>query len=192
MTRLFTIGHSTRHIDEFVDTLTSFDVDVLADVRRFPTSRRHPAYKTVPLKKSLFHAGVKYDFFGDELGGYRETGPSSPHVGLGDSGFRGYADWTDSAMFRAGVQRLLELAARKRVAVMCAERQPASCHRRVLSDYVAVAHGWSVEHLLDPHESKPHVPQRGIQRAGQGVVYALPEGNGLDDFSEHAREQTGV
>jgi uncharacterized protein (DUF488 family) len=175
MTTLWTIGHSTRSLDELVAALKGFQIDLLADIRRFPASRRHPHFAIDPLKRGLFQAGIRYEYLGDELGGFRKTTPDSPHVGLASSSFRGYADWTANSMFQKGIDRLLLLAREHRAAYMCAERPPASCHRRILSDFLAVVKGCEIVHILDPGMGKAHETTRNLRRAGDGFVYASPQ-----------------
>ncbi len=172
MTRLWTIGHSTRALDAFVAALQSFEIGTLVDVRRFPTSRRHPHFNTVDLKKSLFHAGrIDYVYLGDELGGMRKASQESRHRGLAGSGFHGYADWMEKSLFRRGTASLVATANTGATAVMCAERHPASCHRGLLSDFLTLVERVEVVHILDPGRSEPHLVSPTARREGEFVVY---------------------
>lgn len=181
MTReLWTIGHSTREPQAFVDALTSFRIDLVADIRRFPHSRRHPQYNTDELKRTLFQNGIRYEYLGDELGGFRDPKPGSPNQGLQDSSFQGYADHLVSPIFQKGHRKLLEIAGRSRVAMMCSERNWKGCHRRILSDELAIQDAWTVTHILDAGESAPH-ERSPLARLVEGrLVYAAKK---LDEFS---------
>lgn len=172
MAELWTIGHSTRTLEEFLEALASFRIETLVDVRRFPASRRNPHYKTDPLKRALHGVGIRYAYLGDELGGFRKPAPDSPHVALEGSAFQGYADHLATPIFRQGVTQLLSVAERQRCAFMCAERLPASCHRRILSDYLALVHGATIHHILDPDAAKPHALPPTVRRTGEAILYA--------------------
>jgi len=185
MTRLWTIGHSTRSLDEFTEALKSFGVQVLVDVRRFPASRRNPQFKTDALKKGLHRAGIDYVYLGDELGGWRKAAGDSPNVGLRNTSFRGYADWMRGATFRAGIAKLLKVASASPMCVMCAERPVSNCHRRLLADYVSLVHGVGVVDIYDRDEAVDHAPTPGVRRVPEGVVYEPPtKSNPLEAFDE--------
>lgn len=176
MTRLWTIGHSTRTLEEFIAALASFGIKTVADVRRFPASRRNPQYQTDKLKRGLHQAGIAYVYLGDELGGFRKPTADSPNVGLRNPMFRGYADWMNSDVFRAGIAQLLEVAKDSSAAVMCAERPVSNCHRGLVADYLILVHGCDVMDILDVGDGKTHVVGRGARRTEDGVVYERPEG----------------
>lgn len=176
MTRLYTIGHSTRSIEQFLATLQSFHVETLVDIRRYPASRRNPQYGTEELKKSLFHAKIEYVFLGDELGGMRKATAPSRHPSLAESAFQGYADWMERPMFAEGVARLLEVANRTPTAYMCAERTPPACHRHLLSDYLTLVHQIDVVDLLDPGLAQPHRVSPTVRRDGSGIRYDVVPG----------------
>src|SRR5713226_3158896 len=107
---LWTCGHSTRSIEDFIEALASFDVRVLADVRSFPGSRRYPQFNKKNLKSSLNQAGIDYEHF-PEIGGRRRARPDSQNLAWRNESFRGYADYMETEVFRDGIQRLLEIAA---------------------------------------------------------------------------------
>lgn len=188
MTELWTIGHSTRSIDEFLTMLRDARIDLLVDVRRFPASRRHPQYKTDRLKRSLHEAGMKYEYLGDELGGFRKPSATSPNVGLTNESFRGYADWTNVATFRSGVAKLLAFAGDARVAYMCAERPIENCHRRILSDHLALVHSAKVTHLVDPGRTRDHPVTPTVRKVGQAIQYDVvaSKPTRLESFDEPA------
>ena len=151
---LWTIGHSTLAIGEFIDRLQSFEIQLLADVRSFPGSRRHPQFNRENLNASLAEAGIEYQHF-PELGGRRRALPDSTNLAWTNEMFRGYADHMLTETFRDGIARLLDLASRARVAIMCAEAVWWRCHRGLISDYLK-ANGFEVTHIMTAGKSEPH------------------------------------
>jgi uncharacterized protein (DUF488 family) len=154
MPRIFTIGHSTHDAEAFLGLLRGHEVGLLADVRRYPSSRRLPHFNGPALERSLAEAGIEYLHF-EELGGRRDPSPGSPNSGWRVGQFRGYADHMATDEFQSALARLEELAARTRVAVMCAEAQWWRCHRRLLSDAL-LARGHEVVHVDSRGGSAPH------------------------------------
>ena len=157
---VYTIGHSTRPIEEFVDLLTSNGVGMLVDVRRYPGSRRHPAYNSEPLQQTLRGAGVDYRHAPD-LGGRRgkKDRPAgakpSPNRGWRNASFRAYADYMGSGDFADALDRLKQDAQRADVAIMCAEAVPWRCHRNLISDAL-VADNIPVRHIISEAEPGAH------------------------------------
>jgi uncharacterized protein (DUF488 family) len=154
MPKIYSVGHGTRPTQDFVDVLRAAGVQVLADIRSAPGSRRHPQFGQAVLAASLAEAGIEYVHLRG-LGGRRDAAPDSPHVALKVDAFRGYADHMASAEFAADYARLEALAREKPTAFMCAETLWWRCHRRMLSDRLTVD-GWDVVHLLAPGKSEPH------------------------------------
>jgi len=154
MPSIYSVGHGTRPIEEFVDILRAADVKVLADIRSAPGSRRHPQFGQAALAASLARAGVEYAHLRG-LGGRRDAVPDSPHVALRVDAFRGYADHMASEEFGADYARLDAVAHETPTAFMCAETLWWRCHRRMLSDRFAVS-GWDVVHLLGLGKTEPH------------------------------------
>lgn len=154
MPTVFTIGHGTRTIDDFLTTLQDARIRALADVRSAPGSRRHPQFGQSALASSLAAAGIEYVHLRG-LGGRRAAVPGSPHVALKVDAFRGYADHMASAEFASDHARLVAMARERPTAFMCAETLWWRCHRRMLSDRLT-ADGWDVVHLLAPGKSEPH------------------------------------
>ncbi|HKF80704.1 MAG TPA: DUF488 domain-containing protein [Thermoleophilaceae bacterium] len=154
MTSIFTIGHSTHEPDAFVALLAAAEIELLVDVRRFPSSRRFPWFSRSELHASVSEAGIGYLHI-EALGGRRDPVPDSPNGGWRVGQFRGYADHMESAEFRHAVDRLIELAHRRRTAVVCAEAQWWRCHRRLLSD-VLLTRDVEVLHLDARGRSEPH------------------------------------
>lgn len=151
---LWTIGHSNRSIEQFLEMLASQRIEALADVRRFPGSRRLPHFNQENLSKSLADPGIDYVHF-PELGGRRRTRPDSPNTVWRNEAFRGYADFMMTEEFHSGIERLLALARKKRTAIMCAEALWWQCHRSLIADYLKAA-GHEVIHIMAPNKTEPH------------------------------------
>jgi uncharacterized protein (DUF488 family) len=151
---IWTIGHSTWSIDDFIARLKSFEIELLADVRSFPGSRRYPHFNQEALGASLERVGIRYEHF-RELGGRRRARPDSLNVAWRNESFRGYADYMETAEFRAGIERLLELAAKQRVTIMCSEAVWWRCHRSMISDQLKVME-IEVNHIMGENKSEPH------------------------------------
>jgi uncharacterized protein (DUF488 family) len=151
---VWTVGHSTRPIAEFLETLKSFDIKVLIDVRSFPGSRRYPHFNRELLRASLAEVGVEYHHF-PELGGRRAAQPDSNNMAWRNKTFRGYADYMETDQFREGVARLLEVASESRTSIMCAEAVWWRCHRSLISDYLK-ANGADVRHIMAAGKSESH------------------------------------
>lgn len=164
---IFTVGHSTRSHDELVSILESASVRTLADIRRFPGSRRHPQFSREALETSLPAVGVDYIHV-PELGGRRTPLPDTEHLGLRNASFRAYADHMATAEFLHGIDRLFGTT--PSVCVMCAEAVPWRCHRNLLADWL-VLHGHEVVHLLAEGSERPHTPLREARLEDGVVVY---------------------
>jgi len=152
--KLWTIGHSTRSIDEFIEALKSFEIQTLVDVRSFPGSRRYPQFNKENLKVSLAEAGIGYLHL-PELGGRRRAKPDSLNMAWQSKTFRGYADYMETEGFQKGIARLLEVAREERTAIMCAEAVWWRCHRSLISDYLK-ANEVEVTHIMAAGKSEPH------------------------------------
>ena len=152
--RIWTIGHSTLSIDQFIAGLAAFEIRLLVDVRSFPGSRRYPHFNRENLQTSLTAAGVDYLHM-PELGGRRKTRPDSQNVAWRNESFRGYADYMETAAFREGIERLLDLARERRTAIMCAEAVWWRCHCSLIADYLKAA-GVNVTHILGENKSDEH------------------------------------
>src|SRR5438034_4590569 len=146
--QIWTIGHSTRPLAEFIGLLRENAVTALADVRQFPGSRRYPHFGQEKLAASLAAGQIEYQHF-PELGGRRKALPDSPNTAWRHEAFRGYADYMMTEPFRHGIERLARLGAQKRTAIMCAEAVWWKCHRGLISDFLK-AHGCDVVHILAP------------------------------------------
>lgn len=155
MATLYTIGHSTRPIEDLIAALQAHFIKTLVDIRAFPMSRRLPHFNRENLEKSLAEAGVRYVWM-KELGGMRKKSlDESPNIALRNSSFRNYADYMLSPEFERATAELIALAEHSRTAYMCAERVYFKCHRMLVSDWL-VAHSHEVLHIDDAQPAKPH------------------------------------
>lgn len=154
LSTVWTIGHSSRPLEDFLDLLARYRLDALADVRRFPGSKRQPAYGQKRLRWTLARRGIAYRWL-PALGGRRRPRADSLNTAWRNSSFRGYADHMASAEFAGGMDELLVLAAERRTAMMCAEAPWWRCHRALISDTLCLA-GIEVQHILDARHGVPH------------------------------------
>lgn len=150
----FTIGHSTRPLEEFITLLRAHDVTLVADVRTVPRSRHNPQYNRETLPTALATAGVGYRHLA-ALGGLRHTTAASVNTGWRNASFRGYADYMQTPDFDAGLAELLDLARHDTVAIMCAESVPWRCHRSLIADALTVR-GIGVADIIGPGRAQPH------------------------------------
>ena len=151
------IGHSNLPLDRLLGLLTQHRVETLLDIRRFPGSRKFPHLSQANLAAALQEAGIEYHWI-EGLGGRRrptKAGTASPNLGLRNKGFRNYADYMLTEEFRHAMEKLLEIAARKPTAMMCAEALYWRCHRRLVSDFLALTNV-TVEHIFPSGEVRPH------------------------------------
>jgi len=167
---IWTIGHGSRSIDEFLGLLADSAIECVVDVRAYPSSRRHPQFARDALERSLASPGIRYVWEGSALGGRRKPGENSPNVALNNPGFRAYADHMATEAFRAGLQRLLELERSARAAILCAERLPWQCHRNLIADSLA-ARGARVLHLMGARKSIEHTLSPLARIEGERLVY---------------------
>jgi len=151
---IWTIGHSTRSIAEFIEALKSFDIQLLIDVRSFPGSRRYPHFNKDALRNSLADDAVEYLHL-PELGGRRRALKDSQNVAWRNEAFRGYADYMETDDFEKGINRLLETSRRQRTAIMCSEAVWWRCHRSLISDWLK-ANGHEVIHIMAASKSEIH------------------------------------
>ncbi len=152
--RIWTIGHSTHSSSEFLSLLAAHEVQAIADVRRFPASRRHPQFNEALMRGWLAQAKLGYRWF-EALGGRRLPSPDSVNTAWRNASFRGYADYMETEEFATAFSELLKFTARQRTAVMCAESVWWSCHRALISDALAFR-GIEVIHILDEKQIKVH------------------------------------
>jgi uncharacterized protein (DUF488 family) len=151
---IWTIGHSTRTIAEFIDLLHRHGIQILVDVRHFPGSRRLPHFNRAALPHALATAGIRYEHL-IELGGRRPARPDSHNLLWRNASFRGYADYMETKPFRDGVDRLLQISRSGPTAIMCSEAVWWRCHRSMIADYLK-AKGAQVLHILSPTSVQEH------------------------------------
>ncbi len=155
MATIYTIGHSTRTIEELIEALKAHGIQVLVDIRSFPGSRRLPWFAREALEQSLPAAGIDYRWM-KELGGRRKKQSlESANPGLRNQSFRNYADHMLSEEFERAAAQLVALAGEKKLAVMCAERMFFQCHRMLVSDYLMLR-GHEVLHIVDTSPTRAH------------------------------------
>ncbi|HXA05234.1 MAG TPA: DUF488 domain-containing protein [Bryobacteraceae bacterium] len=154
MPAIFTIGHSTHPIEEFVRLLQAHSVEQLIDIRTVPRSRTNPQFNRDTLPNSLKAAGIGYLHM-PALGGLRHPRVDSPNTAWRNASFRGYADYMQTAEFAAAIDRLVELGSQTQVAIMCAEAVPWRCHRSLVADAL-FARGIPVEDIMSAGRRQPH------------------------------------
>jgi len=168
MTRLWTIGHSTRPVEELVELLRGEGVTQLVDVRRFPGSRRQPQLGREALAAALPAAGITY-VHEPGLGGRRPVAGDSRNTFWRDAGFRGYADYMATAEFAEALEHLESAAAAAPTAIMCAEAVPWRCHRQLVADALVVQ-GHEVLHIMGGGRVQPHQLNQAARLAVDGVL----------------------
>lgn len=166
---VYTVGHSNLAQDEFLGLLERAGIQTLVDVRAQPYSKRNPQFDTDALRTAAEDAGLNYHWAGRALGGLRTARAGSPHVAL-DEGFRGYADHMSTEEFARALAHLRNLAARAPTTIMCAEKLPEHCHRRLISDAL-VLQGVGVIHLIDDAQRREHVLSSELRRESGALIY---------------------
>ena len=145
--KIWTVGHSTRELADFIALLKANKIEAIADVRSLPGSRKFPQFNSEELERSLADSGIDYQLI-KQLGGRRKALPDSSNTVWRHKSFRGYADYMQTTAFREGIEILLDLAEKKKTAVMCAEAVWWRCHRSMIADYLK-SNGAVVEHIMD-------------------------------------------
>jgi uncharacterized protein (DUF488 family) len=174
VTTIYSIGHGARDIETFLELLEGAGIERLVDVRTAPGSRTHPQYGRDALVASVEARGIRYEWQGKALGGFRRAKPDSRHVSLRSGGFRGYADHMETDAFREAVEALIETSREIPTAVMCAESVWWRCHRRMLSDGLT-ARGCAVVHIMERGKLQPHALTNAARIDGEDVIYDIPE-----------------
>lgn len=165
---IYTIGHSTHSINDFVEMLQSFGIKTLADIRRFPSSRKYPQFNKDNLDEALKHNGISYTYF-EDLGGRRKVQKGSANSRWRNASFRGYADYMETTDFEKAVTRLEAIALKHPTAYMCSEAVWWRCHRSLVSDYLK-AKGWTVLHIMAAGKAEEH-PYTSPARVVDGHVF---------------------
>ena len=154
MHTIYTIGHSTHTIEQFIELLKAHGIEELVDVRTIPRSRHNPQFGREDLAASLQQAGIAYTHLG-KLGGLRHASKDSVNLGWQNTSFRGFADYMATPEFKSGLDELKSLAEQKTIAIMCAEAVPWRCHRSLISDALTIL-GWQVLHIQSRKTANPH------------------------------------
>ena len=166
---IFTVGHSTRSLEELVEILRAHGVKRLIDVRTIPRSRHNPQFNRETLSKALHNRGFSYRHM-KALGGLRHARPDSINTGWRNASFRGFADYMQTPLFKAALEKLLSLAEQKPTALMCAEAVPWRCHRSLIADALTVR-GYEVRDIMSVTSAKPHVLTAMARVHDQQVTY---------------------
>ncbi len=146
---IYTVGHSNRELEEFINLLRKYSIETVIDVRRFPSSRKYPWFNKENLERSLLENGIGYRWLGDLLGGYRSGG---------------YRSYMDTESYKKGIQELISTASGKKVAIMCSEKLWFKCHRRFISDTL-VEMGYKVIHIIETDKTYTHKQRTEGNRA---------------------------
>jgi len=165
---IWTIGHSTRSLEDLINLLNSFNIELLADIRSYPGSKRFPHFNKEMLSVSLEKKDITYLHM-PELGGRRKPLSGSKNFAWQNSAFRGYADYMDTPEFKKAIGDLEKIALQKRTAYMCSEAVWWRCHRSLVSDYLK-ANGWNVQHIMAARKSEEH-PYTVVARGKQGSLF---------------------
>jgi uncharacterized protein (DUF488 family) len=166
---VLTVGHSTRTLEDFLHLLEAHEVKQLIDVRKLPGSTAHPHFNQEELSAALKRIGIGYLHM-PALGGRRRPEADSPNGGWRNRSFQGYADYMQTEEFEAGLHSVIASAAKRRVALMCAEAVPWRCHRSLIADAL-VARGIPVEHILSATRRQTHTLRSFAQVNGTHVTY---------------------
>ena len=170
MATLYTIGHSTRTLEELIAVLRAHAIDTLVDIRSFPMSRRLPYFNRESLEEALPVAGIRYIWM-KALGGYRKKiRDDSPNLALRSPSFRNYADYMLTPEFEEAIAQLIQTAEQSRTAYMCAERVWFHCHRMLVSDWL-VAHGHTVLHIDGNASPRPHLLTAEARWVNRQLIY---------------------
>jgi uncharacterized protein (DUF488 family) len=166
---IWTIGHSTRTIDEFIAMLKSLQIELVVDIRSFPGSRRYPHFNKEALAVSLPKNHIAYQHL-VKLGGRRKPLPNSHNIGWRVAAFRGYADYMETEDFNEAIKELETRGTQKKTAYMCSESVWWSCHRSLVSDYLKFK-GWLVMHIMNVDRAEEHPYTKPAKIEGNKLVY---------------------
>lgn len=175
---VFTIGHSTRELAEFIPLLQAQDVTKIADVRSVPRSRHNPQFNHDTLPDALQTAGIGYVHL-PGLGGLRHARADSPNLAWRNASFRGYADYMQTDAFAENLEQLIELARQEPIALMCAEAVPWRCHRSLIADALTVR-GIPVEHIMSATHRQPHTLTPWARVDGFRITYPAEADSGAN------------
>jgi uncharacterized protein (DUF488 family) len=170
---IFTIGHSTHSIEEFIDILKHYHITEIVDIRTIPKSRHNPQFNGPDLAHALrnHHIGYRHQ---NDLGGLRHTHANSINMGWKNSSFRGFADYMQTPEFKEGIETLIKIAHEKTVAIMCAEAVPWRCHRSLIGDALLIRN-INVEDIYSITSAKPHTLTPWAVVHGTTITYPIED-----------------
>lgn len=171
--RVFTVGHSTRSIEDFLELLKHYTINELIDIRTIPKSRHNPQFNGQELAHVLRNHHINYRHQ-KNLGGLRHAHADSINTAWHNASFRGFADYMQTEEFKDGIKELIEIAHKKTVVIMCAEAVPWRCHRSLIGDALLVQ-GVDVEDIYSITSSKPHTLTPWAKVQGTTVTYPATE-----------------
>jgi uncharacterized protein (DUF488 family) len=166
---IYTLGHSTHPLDEFLNILQAFKIELVVDVRTIPRSRHNPQFNATELEQALQQHAIEYQHL-KELGGLRHTTKTSINTAWENLSFRGFADYMQTEEFQTGIEQLIGLAQNKRTVIMCAEAVPWRCHRSLIGDALIVRN-ILVEDILGEKTSHPHKMTPWAKAEGVNITY---------------------
>lgn len=170
---IFTIGHSTHPIDEFIDLLHTYDIKEIVDVRSIPKSRHNPQFNTDTLSQSLKKHHIRYRHL-KKLGGLRHSKKDSINLGWHNTSFRGFADYMSTSEFEEGLHTLTKIAETRNTAIMCAEAVPWRCHRSLIADAL-IKKGWLVRDIMSRTSVKKHLLTPFLKVSKGQLIYPIPK-----------------
>jgi uncharacterized protein (DUF488 family) len=171
---VFTVGHSTLPIEDFIAVLEAYGIETLADVRTVPRSRHNPQFNSDALAQALQRQSIDY-VASPGLGGLRRPRKDSPNTGWRNESFRGYADYMQTPAFEEALEQLIQMSRDRRVAIMCAEAVPWRCHRSLVADALN-ARGIPVVEILSRTSHRPHKLTPFARVQGTRVTYPPEQG----------------
>jgi uncharacterized protein (DUF488 family) len=174
MPKIWTVGHSTRTIEELISLLKGYEVERLADIRTVPRSRTNPQFNKDELERTLPEVGIDYIHM-KNLGGLRKPRKDSPNAGWHNESFRGFADYMQTPEFVQALLELMRLAQDRPTAIMCAETLPWRCHRSLIADALTIR-GFEVIEIFNEHESRPHKLTQFAVVDGDNITYPPEDG----------------
>lgn len=157
--KIYTIGHSVHTKDRFLNMLRFANIEILADVRAFPASRKHPQFSKERMQEWLPESGIEYMHFTSLTGRRNKSGCIQEELngGWDNQSFHNYADYTLTDAFQKGIKQLEQVASKKSVAYCCSERHPSRCHRLLISNWLAAANDWEVYHIIDGNKEEINI-----------------------------------
>jgi uncharacterized protein (DUF488 family) len=179
---VFTIGHSTRSTEDFIELIKNHWIARVVDVRTIPRSRHNPQFNKNILPDALEKVGISYQHIAG-LGGLRHARKDSPNLGWRNASFRGFADYMQTPEFTDNLEALIKLSQKEIIVLMCAETVPWRCHRSLIADALLIR-GISVEHIMSATSLKPHTLTPWAKVQGNVITYPVP-----DTFQEPSTRQ---